>query len=158
MKKKIYLVLFIFFITVSLIRIQNVHSHRPSCMDLFYSNSELSVTIHHEVSDPNSHYISLVEIQLNGTLVLTESYTSQPNSIAFTCHYNITANTNDKLEVIATCNQGGSFKGCIIVGVGSCPADGFSRIGGYFRILIILGISVLGSLLVTFRKMEKRIT
>ncbi|MFW9987306.1 MAG: hypothetical protein ACFFC3_01485 [Candidatus Odinarchaeota archaeon] len=47
---------------------------------------------------------------------------------------------------------------CIIVGVGSCSADGFLRIGGYFRILIIFGISVFGALLVTFKKMKKRIT
>ena len=80
-KKKIYLGLFILFILFSYAGTQNVKAHSPSSMILSYSMNTgvLSVMFSHSVSDPNSHYIETVEVQVNGVTVLTETYSNQPS-------------------------------------------------------------------------------
>ena len=159
-KKKLYFVLLIVFVSASLARTQNVKAHNPETMIVSYNTSTgiLTVLISHTVSDPNSHYIALVVVQVNGSTVLTESYTNQSDVSNLQYLYNITANTNDRIQITATCNQGGSITICIIVGGGSCPQDGGDGIPGYLGLWVILGISVIVFLTVIHRKLRYNTT
>lgn len=159
-KKKLYFVLLIFFITATLVGTQNASAHQPYSMNLSYNTNPSSITvgISHSVDDPNVHYISKVEVEVNDTLVITETYTSQPTANNFYYTYNITASTNDKVKVTATCNQEGSASVCLIIGVGSCPTDGGPQIPGYFGLWVVVGISVMIFLTLIHRKLRNNIT
>lgn len=164
-KKRIYYVVLIFCMLGTSLGIQSARAHSPDSMIASYSfrNWEfiLDVSISHPVSDPNSHYISTVVVQINGSTELTETYTSQPSEDgAHYLYYNITANTNDIIQVTATCNEGGSISICIIVsgGIsdigGPCPQDGGDGIPGYLGIWLIVGISVIALLTIIHRKLR----
>ena len=154
-KKKLYFVLLIFFIAATLARTQNAKAHKPDSLNLgFTSPNTLNLIISHPVDDPTSHYISSVVIQINGSTVLTESYTSQPDDNWWEYRYNTTASTNDRIEVTVTCIEGGSVSICLILGVGGCPQDGGPSIPGYLGLWVILGISVIILLTANHRKLR----
>jgi hypothetical protein len=68
----------------------------------------LNVTITHQVSNPNDHYIYKVEIKKNDVLTLTENYDSQPSTMTFTFLYSLDAQSGDELKVTAYCSIAGS--------------------------------------------------
>lgn len=156
-KKNLFFVILIFFVAASLARTQNAKAHSPSSMILSYSMSTdvLTVSFSHSVSDPNSHYVSTVRVQINGSTVLTETYTSQPTANGGSYQYNITAGTYDRIQVTLTCIQGGSITLCIFGGGGACTDDdGDQGIPGYFGLSVILAISVFVLLFVIHRKLR----
>ena len=157
-KKKLYFVLFIFFISAILTKTQTIKAHSPESMIVSYSGGVLEVIISHEVTDPSSHYISSVEIEINGTTVLTESYTSQPDANWFPYHYNITAGTNDRIKITVRCNEGGSSSICILGGGGSCPQEEGNGIPGYLGLWIIIGISGVALLTIIRKNLRKNTT
>ena len=158
-KKKLYFVLLIFFIAATLARTQNAKADKASSMNLGYTSpSTITLLISHPVDDPNSHYIETVVVQLNGTTVITETYTSQPDENWWTYYYNITANTNDRIQVTVTCIEGGTSSICLILGVGSCPQDGGDTIPGYLGLWVILGISLIIFVTVNHRKLRNNTT
>jgi hypothetical protein len=79
-------------------------------------NQTLGVWFTHGVSDPNSHYIVSVVIEVNGVLNLTEYYISQPTHNMFEYEYNVIANMDDVINVTATCIRGGSLSESLEVG------------------------------------------
>jgi hypothetical protein len=87
-----------------------VCANAPSNMTIAYNleTQELRVTITHPVSNPSTHYIFNVEIQKNGMMYNTSTYTSQPDPTSFTYIYQVNASAGDSLSVTATCIQGGS--------------------------------------------------
>jgi len=87
-----------------------VCANAPSGMTVSYNleTQDLRVTITHPVSDPTTHYIYKVELQKNGLLYNTSTYTSQPDSNSFTYTYPVNATTGDTIDVTASCVQGGS--------------------------------------------------
>lgn len=97
---------FIAFFAFSVIACANA----PSNMTVAYNleTQELRVTITHPVSNPSTHYIFKVEIQKNGMMYNTSTYTSQPDPTSFTYTYQVNASAGDTLSVTATCIQGGS--------------------------------------------------
>jgi hypothetical protein len=69
---------------------------------------DLRVTISHQVSDPEIHYISKVEIKKNDVVYNTSIYVDQSDANSFSYTYKINATVGDTIEVTASCNQGGS--------------------------------------------------
>lgn len=157
-KKRLILV----FVFVSLLCFTStalkVRAHNPASILLDYNSNteELTVTIIHGVSDPNSHYINSVYITVNGSMVLNELYTSQPTSSTFSYIYIIIANEGARIQVTATCNVGGDKTECIIVGSGSCDQGG-GEIPGYFGLMIILGISTIILSTIAYKNVRKRL-
>ena len=147
-KRKFYYVLILAFIFSSTSRIDSVKAHPPSGLVLIYNSNtnKLNATISHSVSDPNTHYVYSVVIEVNGTMTVSETYTSQPSSILFTYQYNVTANNGARIQASATCNQGGTVTDCIVVGGGTCGTSNGSGIPGYSGLLLILGISIIALL------------
>ncbi len=79
----------------------NVSAHPASEMSLNYNknNNILEVTISHQVSDLEEHYIDNLTIILNGEIYSTYKYTSQPTSSSFTYTYDLNASEEDIIEV-----------------------------------------------------------
>ncbi len=158
LKKKLYITILLFCIVASLSGIQNAKAHSPYSMLVSYSisTSSLTVMIDHEVTDPTSHYISLIEVQVNGTTVISQTYTNQTSTSGATYHFNVTANNEARIVVTATCNQGGSGTICYIVGVGACPSEGGPQISGYFGLSVIFSVSVIVFIAVIHRKLKNK--
>lgn len=98
-----------------------VQAHSPSTMSLSYDVEDqvLNVTITHVVNDPNTHYIDSITVKVNGTEVLSKSYTSQPSSSNFMRSFDILANEGATIEVRATCSVSGSLSKSTTVSAGS---------------------------------------
>ena len=128
-------------------------AHPPSGLVLLYNSStnKLNATISHSVSDPNTHYVYSVVIEVNGTTTVSETYTSQPSSILFSSQYNVTANNGARIQVSATCSQGGTITEFIVVGGGTCESSNGLGIPGYSGLLLILGVSITALLFVVCR-------
>jgi len=86
------------------------YANPPQDVKLGYaSNSKtLTVTITHESSFTDFHYIKSVEIKKNGIVVSTNTYDSQPGPVTFAYNYKVAAAKGDTLEVTATCSLSGS--------------------------------------------------
>jgi len=87
-----------------------VFANAPSGLAVSYNleTQDLQVTITHPVNDPTTHYIYKVELQKNGMIHNTSTYTSQPDPNSFTYTYRVNATTGDTIDVTASCIQGGS--------------------------------------------------
>jgi hypothetical protein len=94
------------------------NAHRPGGVTLDYNidTKVLSVAISHSVSNPAKHYVDKVTIAVNGELIKTFEYTSQPDNSTFTYQYSLEAKEGDELKVKAECNYFGSRTVKLIVG------------------------------------------
>jgi len=108
------IILFLFSFTIFSI---NTLAHDPQAIELDYdyNNQTLFVTITHEVTNPNEHFIELVSIEKNGEIVYEEYYTSQPPEPTFTYIYEISANYGEQINVTAYCSIEGSGSATITV-------------------------------------------
>jgi len=90
----------------------SVKADAPITLDIAYHLDEqyVSVWFTHGVTDPNYHYVSLVTIQVNGTSVRNETYTSQPTHNVWNYkYYGIVAGDRADIRVNATCILGGTI-------------------------------------------------
>lgn len=91
--------------------ISPVSAHPPSDMSVTYYelSKDLSVSITHPVPNAGEHYIKEVIVSINGKVVNTSRYTSQPVQDTFTYTYPIETVTGDEIQVTATCSLAGSI-------------------------------------------------
>ncbi|MBN2514892.1 MAG: hypothetical protein JXC33_02540 [Deltaproteobacteria bacterium] len=101
----------------------NAHSPGSVTLDYNIDTKVLSVTISHSVSNAAKHYVDKIKFSLNGELIKTFEYTSQPDNSTFTYQYSIEAKEGDTLEVKAECNYFGSRTAKLIVHKGSTGAS-----------------------------------
>jgi hypothetical protein len=69
----------------------------------------LTVTITHQVPNPQTHYIREVLVTINGKTVNDTFYTSQPDPYTITYTYPIDTKTTDEIAVTASCVLSGSL-------------------------------------------------
>lgn len=133
--------------------LQDVQAHSPSAVALSYDDSlnQLTIEITHSVSNPSTHYIQEVEIQVNSLTNITAQYTSQPDPTQFDYTYDITLQDGDEVVGIARCNLGGSKSDSFTFSTTSSDSTSDDEttkenntIAGYagFSIFMILGIFV----------------
>ena len=84
-------------------------AHNPGYMKLDYEPDTLQVSILHFSFAPKIHYVYKIDIEKNGVLYSTESYTSQPRFLFFRYSYSVTATTGDELTVTAYCSLFGKI-------------------------------------------------
>ncbi|MFX0177996.1 MAG: hypothetical protein ACFE85_17400 [Candidatus Hodarchaeota archaeon] len=111
-KKNILFGMLIFLMIGIAIANSSVKADTPITLDIAYDLDEqyVSVWFTHGVTDPSYHYVSLVTIQVNGILVRTVTYTSQPTHNLFNIIYpGIVAVEHDDIRVNATCIFGGTI-------------------------------------------------
>jgi hypothetical protein len=146
-KKKIIFSFVSFFIVFISLTTLSVKANNPSGMSLNYNSSTklLDVTITHNTGTDPTHYIQSVTVRVNGSIVKSETYTSQPNSGTFTYHYdNITANIGATIQATAICSIAGTITRSITLTDNSgdpngdpVGPNGDPVIPGYLGILII---------------------
>ena len=61
-------------------------AHTPAGVAVSFDETtgDLSVTVTHQVDDPATHYVKHVTVQQGTTVLINQSYTSQPDKSAFT--------------------------------------------------------------------------
>jgi hypothetical protein len=121
-----------------------VFANAPSGLTVSYDlgTQDLQVTITHPVNNPTTHYIYKVELQKNGLLFNTSTYTNQPDSNSFTYTYRFNATTGDTIDVTASCIQGGSktthYTVSTINGEKNTSTPGFESIVALSAIIFIV--------------------
>ena len=152
-KKNIYYFISVFFIVFLTIASTNVRAHPPDEMTLDYNSNTnvLSVTIIHGVSVNTTHFVSSVEIRVNGSLDQIHPYTSQPDLTIFTYEYTVITNDGSTIKVTATCILGGVLTRTL--GGSTGPSGG--EIPGYMGLYLVLVVSVI-TLLTLMRKRLKK--
>ncbi len=89
-----------------------VTAHAPSDITIAYNPDmhKLSVTVTHPVDDPKTHFVRGVQVKINGEVISDPSYKSQPGRNSFTYTYDVMANPEDSVWVVATCVNGQSLE------------------------------------------------
>lgn len=144
----VILLLFAFTISIST---HEVLANPPSITNMSYDSSTntLTVSFSHIVDNPDSHYIESVEIKVNGEVVLSKTYTSQPGN-SFTYEYDIEANPGDTIEITAICNLTGQDTDTLNIEDttnGNGGQDGDITIPGFIGLGLI---SLLSIVIITF--------
>ena len=151
-KNKGYFISVFFIVFLTIIGV-NVRAHPPDDMILSYNPNTniLIVTIIHGVSDNTTHYISSVEVKINGTTEIHQIYASQPDRISFTYEYSITTNSGSTITVKAICIVGGSITRTL--GGASGPNGG--AIPGYMGLYLVLVVSLITLLIIICKKLKR---
>jgi hypothetical protein len=89
-----------------------VAAHAPTAMNISFDpvTAKIYVTITHPVDDPATHYLSRVQVKLNGNVISDPDYKGQPAKDTFTLTYDVNAHSGDEVRVTATCVRGGSLE------------------------------------------------
>ena len=113
--KKIFIISASILLLISVFVNINVYAHPPEDMKLKYDflNQTLYVRIEHRVSNPFTHYIETIFIEVNEEKYVF-NYENQPTTSIFTYNYTIPADCGDLISVTAYCNMEGSIKREII--------------------------------------------
>jgi hypothetical protein len=92
-------------------------AHPPSEVMLSYNENtgDLAVTIRHPIDNPDTHYVKQVTVHQGSTVLLDQTYTSQPDRTAFTYTYNLPQlkGTAGEITVNAVCSIVGSRSGTL---------------------------------------------
>ena len=128
-------------------------AHSPSAMVLEYDidAAELTVNITHVVADPETHHVELVEVEVDGEMVIEQPYAAQPSFDIFEYVYELDVGEGSTITVTAHCNQGGSVSASLDVGVdGQVEVPEEEDTPGFTMIILSLGI--IGSALIYHKK------
>ncbi len=112
----IHIILFLFFIFCYFYP-QPVSAHSPENVQLEYDSYSqvLKVTITHNTSSPDSHYVKKVTIVKNGSVLSTNDYDSQPEKDTFTYSYGVSVEDGDTFEVTAYCSIFGDKTNTLVI-------------------------------------------
>ena len=101
-------------------------AHTPAGVAVSYDETtgDLGVAITHQVDDPATHYVKHVTVRQGTTVLIDQSYTSQPDISAFTYRYNLPQlkGSSGEIRVDVECNIFGSRSGTLTLG--GTPASG----------------------------------
>lgn len=81
-------------------------------------HGDLGIAITHQVDDPATHYVKHVTVNQGTTVLIDQTYTSQPDTSAFTYRYNLPQlkGSRGEIRVDTECNRGGSRSGTLTLG------------------------------------------
>jgi hypothetical protein len=89
-------------------------AHPPSFRDINYDTATkyLTVQVNHDISaspvkDPTKHFMKEATINVNGTKVLVQSYTSQEGPKGLTIVCRLVLGKGDKVDVAISCSLSG---------------------------------------------------
>mgnify|MGYP001078571214 CR=1 FL=1 len=102
-------------------------AHPPSSLSIEITGSTLTVSALHRVGDPANHFISTIEVFVNGSRHIVQDFLLQHTADAQAALYYIPGlKPGDTVTVRADCNKGGDLKREIVIGKPagkSSPAD-----------------------------------
>ncbi|MBE0432083.1 hypothetical protein IBX73_01305 [candidate division WOR-3 bacterium] len=100
-------------VILALMLLSPLVAHPPKSIELEYDigTGILTVEVVHGVSDASKHYVNEVEVELNGTKLIEQSFRSQIDKEKQQVFYKvIDAKVGDKFTVEAYCNISGKRK------------------------------------------------
>jgi hypothetical protein len=101
-------------------------AHTPAGVAVSFDETtgDLSVAVTHQVDDPATHYVKHVTVQQGTTVLINQSYTSQPDKSAFTYRYNLPQlkGSSGEVKVDVECSVFGSRSGTLTLS--GTPAPG----------------------------------
>jgi hypothetical protein len=100
-----------------------VEAHEPEELTLVFDemSGTLTITVRHNVKDRTTHYVSMIEVWVNGAEAAQRTYTSQPAG-SFTLRMHLDVNKADLIVVKAHCNLMGTKEQELEVGPGITEA------------------------------------
>jgi hypothetical protein len=94
-------------------------AHTPAGVEVSYDEraGDLGVAITHQVDDPTMHYVKQVTVRQGTTVLVSQSYTSQPDKSAFTYRYNLLQlkEKSGEITVDVECNVFGTRSGTLML-------------------------------------------
>jgi hypothetical protein len=97
-----------------------VLAHTPAGVVVSYDDTtgDLGVAITHHVDNTATHYVKHVTVRRGTTVLIDQSYTSQPDASAFKYRYNLPQlkGSSGEIRVDTECNIGGSRSGTLTLG------------------------------------------
>lgn len=98
-------------------------AHEPEGLTLVFDESSgtLTINVRHNVKDRTTHYVSTIEVWVNGAESANRTYTSQPSG-SFTLRMHLDVNEGDLILVKAVCNLMGTKQQELEVGPGITEA------------------------------------
>jgi len=98
-----------------------VQAHNPENMWISYDyyEEELVVNIEHNVTDPETHYINLIQVYRNNALETSRTYTHQNDTYGMMDYFYFIANRGDEIRVTATCTMDGQISRTLTVDLAS---------------------------------------
>jgi len=92
-------------------------AHPPSSLSVAVSGSTITVTAPHRVGNPANHFISTIEVFVNGSRQIVQEFSIQNTADAQAALYYIPGlKAGDTVTVRADCNKGGDLKKDVVVG------------------------------------------
>jgi hypothetical protein len=92
-------------------------AHPPSSLAVEVTGSTLTVSAPHRVGDPANHFISTIEVFVNGSRQIVQEFSIQNTAEAQAALYYIPGlKAGDTVAVRADCNKGGDLKREVVVG------------------------------------------
>lgn len=101
---------FVIFFICSFLCVSSAFCHPPQKIDIMQSDKTINVTVTHNVKDPTTHYIKLIEVILNGKRIINQEFFLQTGNIQKVSYLIPDLKKGDILEVDADCNQFGDLK------------------------------------------------
>ena len=128
-------------------------AHSPSSMNVTYNmeTEELSVEITHQVANGNTHYVKNIIVTINGETVIDQNYSSQSGNTFSLVFKNVTADIDDVIVVVASCNQGGSITKELTVSSNGTTSPTSDSTPGFEMFLLVSALT--GAILYYKRKM-----
>lgn len=94
-------------------------AHTPSGVEVSYDEQtgDLGVAITHQVDDPTTHYVKQVTVRQGATVLVDQTYTSQPEKSAFTYRYSVPQlkEKSGEITVDVDCNVFGTRSDTIML-------------------------------------------
>jgi hypothetical protein len=94
-------------------------AHTPAGVEVSYDEQagDLGVAITHQVDDLTTHYVKQVTVRQGTTVLVSQSYTSQPGKSAFTYRYNLPQlkEKSGEITVDVECNVFGTRSGTLML-------------------------------------------
>ena len=122
-------------------------AHPPSGVVLSFDerSGDLSVAITHLVDDPATHYVNHVIVSQGNTVLIDQSYTSQPDKSTFTRSYNLPQlkGSSGEIKANAECSILGSRSGTLTLaatpapGVPGSPPPAPTRASGCVLVVMV---------------------
>jgi len=86
-------------------------AHSPSGIAVKVSGTNVSVTVRHGVSDPQTHYVKAIRIMVNGELADERVFSSQIDNDTQAASFDIPVlKKGDVIAVEAACDQSGKLQ------------------------------------------------
>ena len=100
----------ILFFICSFLYVSSAFCHPPQKIDITQSDKTINIVVTHNVKDPATHYIKLIEVILNGKKIINQEFFLQTGNIQKATYLIPDLKKGDILEIAADCNQFGDLK------------------------------------------------